>query len=81
MRHGYGMKGHVRLYNNEVLAEPFGHVFVQQLAPPQALIAAVPCQPEPASDDPFVDMGDAEPLPIYVLDGGDDFQVPHQCQR
>ena len=81
MRHSYGMKGHVRLHNNEVLAEPFGHIFVQQPAPPQALTAAIPCQPEPASDDPFVDIGDAEPLPIYVLDGGDDFQVPHQCQR
>src|SRR5229473_333454 len=81
MRHSYGMKGHVRLHNNEVLAEPFGHIFVQQPAPPQALTAAIPCQLEPASDDPFVDMGDAEPLPIYVLDGGDDFQVPHQRQR
>lgn len=77
----YGTKGRVQLRNNEVLAEPLGRVFVQPPALPQTSTAAAIHPPEHALDDPFVDTGDAEPSPIYVLVGGDNPELWHQPQR
>jgi hypothetical protein len=79
MRHGHGTEGHVQYRNNEVLAEPLGRVFVQELpANPQTYsLIAIPLDP----DDPFIDIGDAEPPSIYVVGGGEDSQIRRQRQR
>lgn len=75
---GYGTKGHIQLRNNGVLAEPLGHVFVQQPALPHAsTVVAV----HPPNDDSFVDTGDIEPPPIYISAGGDDPELRQQRQR
>lgn len=79
MRHGHGTKGRVQYRNNEVLAEPLGRIFVQEPpANPQTYTSiAIPSDP----DDPFVDIGDAEPSFIYVVGGGEDPQLRRQRQR
>jgi hypothetical protein len=79
MRHGHGTKGRVQYRNNEVLAEPLGRVFLQEPpANPQTYTSiAIPLDP----DDPFVDIGDAEPPSIYVVGGGEDPQLGRQRQR
>lgn len=79
-RRAYGSKGRVRLHNNEVLAEPLGHVFVQQ---PVLQTSTAPSihPPELALDDPFVDSGDIGPSPIYISVGGDDPELRQQRRR
>jgi hypothetical protein len=78
MRHGHGPKGHVQYRNNKVLAEPLGHVFVQELPTNPQTYSLIAIPPDP--DDPFVDIGDAEPPSIYVVGGGEDSQIRWQCQ-
>jgi hypothetical protein len=83
-RRGYGTKGRVKLHKNEVLVEPLGLVFVQQPALPQRSTAAAirPLSPAQAAlDDPFADIGDAEPSPIHVLVEGGDPELRRQRQR
>ena len=78
MRRGYGTKGRVQYRHNEVLAEPLGHVLVQQ---PRISTSTAISLSEPALDDPFVDTADAEPSPIYVLAEGEDLELRRQRQR
>ena len=72
-RRGYGTRGRVRYRDNEVLAEPLGRIFVQ-LQPAHSRTSTSTAIPFPESipDDPFVDAGDVEPPPLYVLGGGED---------
>jgi hypothetical protein len=78
-RRGFRTQGRVRVRNNEVLAEPFGHVFVQQPGPSRTSTAVPP--PEPALDDPFMDTGDTEPPQNYVFVGGEAPELQQQRQQ
>jgi hypothetical protein len=79
MCHSHGTKGRVQYHNNNVLSEPLGCVFVQELpANPQTYsLMAIPLDP----DNSFIDIGDSEPPLIYVVGGGEDSQIQQQCQR
>jgi hypothetical protein len=77
--HGYGTKGRVQYRDNEVLAEPLGHVLVQHT--PSQILTSAAILLGAALDDPFVDTADAEPLPIYVSVGGEDPELRQQRQR
>ena len=78
-RRGFRTQGHVQVRNNEVLAEPFGHIFIQQPSPSRTSTTIPP--PEPALDDPFMDTGDAAPLENYISVGGEAPELQPQRQQ
>ena len=81
-RRGYGTKGYVQYRNNEVLAEPLGRIFVQEIqARPQVSRSTAIPRAGSVTDDPFVETADAEPPPLYVLVGGKDPELQRQRQR
>ena len=72
-RRGYGTKGYVQYRNNEVLAEPLGRIFVQEIqARSQVSRSTAIPRAGSVTDNPFVETADAEPPPLYVLVGGKD---------
>jgi hypothetical protein len=79
MCHDHGTKGYVQYRNNEVLAEPLGHVFVQELPTNPQTYSLIAIPPDP--DDPFIDIGNAEPPSIYVVGGEEDSQIQRQRQQ
>lgn len=79
-RRGYGTKGHVQYRNNEVLAEPLGRIFVQEIQA-RSKVSGSTFVPQAASvtDDPFAEM--AEPSPVYVSVGEEDPELRQQHHR